>query len=233
MGKIAQLLQRQHEAALIMLSKNIQAAPRRTEKSPHFKRKRMNWAARKASLRRRGKSTRDPFARRYRLNEEEFDALVEKLKVTFPTFGRRTWASRSGCSPHKDVISPELRLSITLRHLAGGSYLDIADMHGIDSDKTFYNIIWDTIDKILHVEGLPLDGCFGQNYGYVGALALRTNSIHSITLLLRHADPPLPLSAHTLPHALGPAPLALQRVWQMAPCEAPSIHSTTQSPVKL
>ena len=56
-------------------------------------------------------------------------------------------------------ISTELCLSMTLRYLAGGSVLDIIDMHGV-AYGTFYNLVWRTIEAVnasLRLPGLPLN----------------------------------------------------------------------------
>ena len=42
-------------------------------------------------------------------------------------------------SSYGGVVSPELRLSMTLRWLAGGSYVDIAIIHGV-AISTFYKV---------------------------------------------------------------------------------------------
>ena len=44
-------------------------------------------------------------------------------------------------------ITPEIKLSMTLRWLAGGSYLDIYQMHGV-SYSSFQKALWQTIDAI-------------------------------------------------------------------------------------
>jgi hypothetical protein len=48
---------------------------------------------------------------------------------------------------NSEPVSPELKLSMTLRWLAGGSYLDIYQMHGV-SYTQFNESLWTTIDAI-------------------------------------------------------------------------------------
>ena len=48
---------------------------------------------------------------------------------------------------------------MTLRYLAGGSVLDIIDMHGV-ACSTFYNQVWRTIEAlntVLSLGGLPIN----------------------------------------------------------------------------
>jgi hypothetical protein len=48
---------------------------------------------------------------------------------------------------NSEPVSPELKLSMTLRWLAGGSYLDIYQMHGV-SYTQFNKSLWMTIDAM-------------------------------------------------------------------------------------
>ena len=45
-------------------------------------------------------------------------------------------------------VSPEAQLAFTIRWLAGGSYLDIADHYGV-SRSTFYRLVYECIDLII------------------------------------------------------------------------------------
>jgi hypothetical protein len=54
-----------------------------------------------------------------------------------------------------EPVSPELKLSMTLRWLAGGSYLDIYQMHGV-SYTQFNNSVWATIDAINNACAISL-----------------------------------------------------------------------------
>jgi len=58
---------------------------------------------------------------------------------------------------HPDTIGADIALSVTLRSLAGGSYLDIVDLHGI-RESTFYDIISKTLrvlEFVLQYEKVP------------------------------------------------------------------------------
>ncbi len=46
---------------------------------------------------------------------------------------------------------------MTLRYLAGGSFVDIIDMHGVGK-STFYQLLWATVEginKVIKMDGIP------------------------------------------------------------------------------
>jgi hypothetical protein len=96
----------------------------------------MDWEERKASL------TTEEFTRRYRLNLPAFEDVCHRI------------THESGIHMATDV-PVELKLSMTLRFLAGASYLDIVDLHGVAA-CTFWKYLHLTIDAINLVYTLPL-----------------------------------------------------------------------------
>jgi hypothetical protein len=122
--------------------------------------KRMDWDTRLKSL------TDKKFQRRYRIDKEGFDILLADIKQYLPR------VRRGG-------VCNELKLAMTLRWLAGGSYLDIAgaqaplpvrsqsvytqcvsqgihaDLHGVSED-TMYRHVWKIIRAIDRKFKLPL-----------------------------------------------------------------------------
>eukprot|EP00808_Paulinella_micropora_P029273 g38483.t1 len=80
--------------------------------TPGSKRHRMDWETRVASLSDRR------FTRRYRVTKEQFDTLLSRLLPELEVVCAKAHSYVS--------VAPELQLSMTLRFLAGGSYLDIA-----------------------------------------------------------------------------------------------------------
>eukprot|EP00960_Hanusia_phi_P035454 751719-Hanusia_phi.AAC.1 len=62
----------------------------------------------------------------YRMCRDTFDLLLDLIRDQLEMCEMR---AKAGC-PH-GPISPELQLSMTLRWLAGGSYLDIHHFHGV------------------------------------------------------------------------------------------------------
>eukprot|EP00808_Paulinella_micropora_P004375 g41034.t1 len=95
--------------------------------TPGSKRHRMDWETRVASLSDRR------FTRRYRVTKEQFDTLLSRLLPELEVACAKAHSYAS--------VAPELQLSMTLRFLAGGSYLDIADLHGV-GESTFYKCLW-------------------------------------------------------------------------------------------
>ena len=65
------------------------------------------------------------------MSKPAFGDLVEKIRPYMP----------NGTSPkaRSDSVSVEVSLSVTLRYLAGGSYLDICDIHHI-TEPTFFRV---------------------------------------------------------------------------------------------
>ena len=120
----------------------------------------MDWDTRLKSL------TDKKFQRRYRIDKEGFDILLADIKQYLPR------VRRGG-------VCNELKLAMTLRWLAGGSYLDIAgaqaplpvrsqsvytrcvsqgihaDLHGVSED-TMYRHVWKIIRAIDRKFKLPL-----------------------------------------------------------------------------
>ena len=95
------------------------------------------------------------FQRAYRLNHDEFDTLLAKIRAHLRTTSlSATRARASSGSP----VTLECRLAATLRYLAGGSYIDICFCHGI-APTTFYDVIWSIMDAIEAVETIcfPID----------------------------------------------------------------------------
>jgi hypothetical protein len=85
----------------------------------------MDWAERCAEL------TDAEFRRTYRMDKSAFRHLLEVLAPSLS--GDVPMAVRSSGS----AVAPALQLSMTLRYLAGGSYLDITQMHGVHTSTMF------------------------------------------------------------------------------------------------
>eukprot|EP01047_Picozoa_sp_COSAG01_P082761 COSAG01_NODE_17037_length_1183_cov_1.239852_1_plen_379_part_10 len=90
---------------------------------------RMDWKKRCDSL------TAKQFTRRYRIDKVGFQQMVAEITPYMPAVRR------------KGAISNEIKLAMTLRWLAGGSYLDIADLHGV-SEEAFYTHVWQVMEAI-------------------------------------------------------------------------------------
>lgn len=90
------------------------------------------------------------FRRRYKITRHRFRHLCGQLRpLLYPQNRGR----------HK--IKVEIQLSMTLRFLAGGHYLDIIDAHGVLSPETFYTILANTlkaIDTVVTWPGITTQG---------------------------------------------------------------------------
>ena len=82
------------------------------------------------------------FRRLYRMERPTFRALCDRLR---PRLTCDTEMGRRG-SPGGPV-APELKLSMTLRFMAGGSYLDIVLYHGVHR-STFFSALWEVVGAI-------------------------------------------------------------------------------------
>lgn len=106
----------QRLAAFILLL--VRGASSREGKKPNRFRSRLEF---RCYLR---EFTCDEFRRTYRMPLSCFMRLLETIRDKITC--RKPSQARGG-----GVIHPELKLSMTLRHLAGGSYLDVIRIHGV------------------------------------------------------------------------------------------------------
>jgi phosphoribosylformylglycinamidine (FGAM) synthase-like amidotransferase family enzyme len=87
------------------------------------------------------------FKRMFRLSRNAFWSLRELIRTTRNAYG---------CGAVR--VPVESRLSMTLRYLAGGSYLDVAIAHHV-SISTFYYVVDETLndlDQSLNIK-FPID----------------------------------------------------------------------------
>ena len=96
-----------------------------------------------------GKMLRSEFTRMYRMDPSTFAYLVDALS---PRIDKNFFqAERAG-----GYISPQLRVAITIRWLAGGSYLDLKVNWGI-ATSTFYEITENVVDAIIATFPIEFD----------------------------------------------------------------------------
>ena len=100
----------------------------------------MVWADRLASL------SDSEFRIMYRITKEGFADLVMKLEE-----------EGSLLSARSDGLSIELQLSIAIRWLAGGQYVDIGDLHQVNAKSTVYVVLWRTLAAIDKAVLLPFN----------------------------------------------------------------------------
>ena len=101
---------------------------------------RMIWENRCSSL------NEHEFVKRYKVTKEKF---AEMVKLISPMIKARGQGGAGG------PISTELKLSMTLRFLAGGHVFDIMDLHGVLSTSSAYSHIKDTIFALDAVLKFP------------------------------------------------------------------------------
>jgi hypothetical protein len=96
-----------------------------------------------------GSMLRSEFSRMFRMDPLTFAYLVVALS---PRIDRNfVQAENAG-----GYISPELRVAMTIRWLAGGSYLDLKVHMGV-ATSTFYNIAEDVCDAIIETFPIKFD----------------------------------------------------------------------------
>lgn len=88
-----------------------------------------------------GAMTERDFARYYRVDRQSFADIVEMITPPLPELRKRRKRARKSSG---GFVEFDLRLSMALRYLAGGSYLDIMYLHGV-SRSTCYKHIFGTL----------------------------------------------------------------------------------------
>mmetsp|Transcript_21976 Transcript_21976/g.34449 ORF Transcript_21976/g.34449 Transcript_21976/m.34449 type:complete len:137 (+) Transcript_21976:1979-2389(+) len=88
------------------------------------------------------------FRRYYKISRVDFEDLHKqlhpKLKHAYP--GRAAGAAGG-------AIWPEVKLSMALRWMAGGNYMDVYLLHGV-SDASFWKSVYVVLDAMSTIEGL-------------------------------------------------------------------------------
>lgn len=85
------------------------------------------------------------FERYFRISPQDFRAIAAAITPELRELERkRTQGGRRGAG----FVEYDIRLAMMLRWLAGGSYLDIMYLYGVDCTSTFYNVLWDTLVRV-------------------------------------------------------------------------------------
>jgi len=90
--------------------------------------------------------TSTEFARYYRISKPRFEQVVRDITPR-PRELRKKRAAATRGGHGKTFIEYDLRLSIALRYLAGGSYLDLMYLHGVGKSSVFH-LLWDTLERV-------------------------------------------------------------------------------------
>ena len=141
MGKLSGWSQGRRRTRQQLENAAVEAWIRTTGRSQFFKlsrdfthakaRKRMVWQQRVRSL------TPAEFKRTYRMTLKTFYAVLRNIRPAIMSSVKSRKKARRDLG---GAVAAELKLSMTLRYLAGGSYLDIYQMHGV-SRTTFFETI--------------------------------------------------------------------------------------------
>ena len=91
------------------------------------KRARMVWRSRLAQI-----GTESGFRTRYKISSQMFKDICDKIRKDVEAEDGKQAARSSG-----GLISAELKLSMALRYMAGGHYVDIADLHGVEKNEVY------------------------------------------------------------------------------------------------
>jgi len=94
-------------------------------RAANVRRVRMVWRQRMQQI-----GTESQFRLRYKISNGRFHEIADTIRPdVHASNARKAMASSGG------LISAELRLSMALRYMAGGHYVDIADMHGVSTQE--------------------------------------------------------------------------------------------------
>ena len=121
----------------ILLVRSIKKSRRRrVHRGPNRHRNRGHCLLELASL------TDSQYTRMFRLDRAAFCQLLIRVNEIAPVVDDRKAIASSGSS-----ISGEIRLAVTLRWLAGASYLDLCFGWGL-SVSSFFSVLWSTMEAI-------------------------------------------------------------------------------------
>lgn len=118
------------------------AGSMREQHTPSFfgLRHRGQFGAFAARLERQGR-----FKRYFRIEPQRFRAYVAAITPDDDTLARMR---AQGNRRPGGFVEFDVRLALMLRYMAGGSYLDIMYLFGIEAPGTFYNLVWDTMVRL-------------------------------------------------------------------------------------
>jgi hypothetical protein len=95
------------------------------------------------------------FKRRFRMQRYQFNLLVDCVREKLEP--QTWWAKQCAINSSGSWVRAELKIAATLRVLAGGSYLDAADLFAVSASSFHRNTFWPTIIAICNCENPVLD----------------------------------------------------------------------------
>jgi hypothetical protein len=103
---------------------------------------------REAALARLAAYSDDEFKRRFRMKRYMFDLLVNAIRQDVEP--QTDWAKQCAINSSGSWVKAELKVAATLRLLAGGSYLDAADLFAVSASSFHRNTFWPVIIAICN-----------------------------------------------------------------------------------
>jgi hypothetical protein len=95
------------------------------------------------------------FARRFRMQRYQFNILVECIRTKIEP--QTAFAKQCAINSSGSWVKAELKVAATLRVLAGGSYLDAADLYAVEDSSFYKNTFWPVIEAICNCTDPLLD----------------------------------------------------------------------------
>ena len=104
---------------------------------------------------------------RFRMWRWQFDMIVDGLRAELEP--QTEWAKQCAINSSGSWVKAELKFAATMRFLAGGSYLDAADLYAVSAKCFHRNTFWPVILALVNSKHPFLDNiCFPfddeQNY---------------------------------------------------------------------
>jgi hypothetical protein len=105
------------------------------------------------------------FRRMFRMSRRAFNILLSKLNVFI--LEKDAMSIKQAINSSGSPIDNKTKLAVTLRFLAGGSYLDITFAFGI-SKTSFYDIVFEVLEAIDKIFQIGISSwCHGEAMGWI------------------------------------------------------------------
>ena len=122
---------------------------------------------REAAMERIAGYTDKEFKRRFRMFRYQFDLLVDTIRTKLEP--QSAFAKQCAINSSGSWVRAELKLAATLRVLAGGSYMDAAELYAIEESSFHKNTFWPTIVAICNSTAPCLDNVLFPFNGFDSA----------------------------------------------------------------
>lgn len=95
------------------------------------------------------------FRRRFRMRRYQFELLVETIRTDIEP--KTAWAKQCAINSSGSWVRAELKVAATLRVLAGGSYMDAAELYAVEESSFHKNTFWPVVSAITNSTSPCLD----------------------------------------------------------------------------